>query len=129
MTTWGLRWASPNPGLRTQVELRGGDASGLLNLFGKGLALPSQRIAAEETPPALLQVQPACSCGNEDVMDARMPFQPGTRLETVVTGEIIADDEDLPRGIVGFNVWKPRDVPLGVARSSTPGQFLAIAYA
>jgi hypothetical protein len=117
MTTWGLRWASPHPGLSTQVELRGGDTGGLRDLLGRGLALPSERIAAEEPPPALLQIEPACSSGNEDVMDARMPFQPSARLETGVTGEIIADDEDLPRGIVGFDVGEQSNIALRVARS------------
>jgi hypothetical protein len=104
MTTWGLRWASPNPGLRTQVELRSGDARGLLNLFGIGKTLPGERIAAEETPPALLQVEPAGPGGDEDVMDAWMPFERGARLETVVTTQIITDDEDIPRGIVSLNI-------------------------
>ncbi len=75
----------------------------------------AERIAAEEAPPPLLEIEPAGAGGNEDVMDARILFQPGTRLQAVVTGEIIADDEDLPRGIVGFNVGKQGDVPLGVA--------------
>ncbi len=48
-----LRWASPDPGLGPQVELRGGDAGRLRNLLGRGLALPGERIAAEEPPPAL----------------------------------------------------------------------------
>ena len=57
-----------------------------------------------------------------------MPFQPGACLETVVTTEIIGDDVEVSRWIVGLNVGKPRDVALGVARGSTPGQCLAIAH-
>jgi hypothetical protein len=48
-----LRWASPDPGLGTSIELRGGDAGSLRDLFGIGKALASERIAAEEPPPAL----------------------------------------------------------------------------
>src|SRR5438132_1168417 len=79
--TRGLRRASPDPGLGPQVELSGGDARGLLDLLGIGKTLPGERIAAEEPPPTLLQVEPARSGGDEDVMDARMFNQPGARLE------------------------------------------------
>src|SRR6266516_103913 len=53
MTTRSLGWASPNPGLSTQVELSGRDAGGLLNLGWIGKALPGKGITAEEPPPAL----------------------------------------------------------------------------
>jgi hypothetical protein len=128
MTTRCLRWAPPDPGLGPQVKLRCCDASGLFDFLRIGKALASKRITAEEAPPALLQVEPACPCRNKDVMEARMLFQPGTRLETVLTGEIIADDEDITRGIVGFNVGEQSDVALGVARSRAASEFLAIAY-
>jgi len=45
-----------------------------------------------------------CPGWNEDVMDAWMPFEPGARLETVVTGKIIGDDKDVTRRMVGFDV-------------------------
>ncbi len=99
-----LRWATPHPGLGSPVELSGGDTRGLLDFLGIGETLTSEGIAAEEAPPALLQIQPARACRNEDLMDARMPFQPGTRLETVMTAEIIRDDENVAAGIVGFDV-------------------------
>jgi hypothetical protein len=47
---------TPDPRFGSPVELRGRDARGLLNLVRIGKALSSQRIAAEEPPPALLQV-------------------------------------------------------------------------
>jgi len=79
---------TPDPGLSPQVELPGGDAGGLLDLIGRGLALPSQRIAAAQAPPALLQVQPAGAFGNEDLLEPRMLGQPGAGLGTVVAGEV-----------------------------------------
>jgi hypothetical protein len=51
--------SAPDPGIGSPVELSRGDAGGLLNLIGEGLALASQRIATEKAPPALLQVEPA----------------------------------------------------------------------
>jgi len=69
-----LRWAAPDPRLGAQIELLGGNARGLFDLLGIGKTLTSQRIAAEEPPPAFLQIEPARSRRNEDVMDAWMPF-------------------------------------------------------
>ncbi len=107
--------ASPDPGLRPQVELSSSNAGGLRDLLGIGKALPGQRITAEEAPPPLLQIEPTCPGRDEDVVDARMRFEPGARLETVMAAEIIADDEDIADGIVGFDVGKQGDVALGVA--------------
>ena len=107
--------ASPDPGLRPQVELSSSNAGGLRDLLGIGKALPGQRITAEEAPPPLLQIEPTCPSRDEDVVDARMRFEPSARLETVMAAEIIADDEDVAGGIVGFDVGEPRDVALGVA--------------
>ncbi len=119
---------TPDPGFGPPVELLGSNAGGLLDLFGVGEALPSERIAAEEPPPALLQIEPARSCRNEDVMDAWMPFQPGTRLQTVVAAEIVADDEDIAAGVVRFNIGQQSNVAFRVARSRTARQLLAIAH-
>jgi hypothetical protein len=56
------------------VELRRSHTSGLLDFVSVGKALPGQRIVAEEPPPALLQVEPAVSCRNENVVEAWMRF-------------------------------------------------------
>jgi hypothetical protein len=64
---------TPDPRFGSPVELSRRDASGLLNFIGIGKALPSQGIASEEAPPALLQVQPTGSLGNEDVVETWMP--------------------------------------------------------
>src|SRR5439155_8136972 len=95
---------SPHPGFGSQIELSGRDAGGLLNLIGIGKALSSQRITTEEAPPALLQVEPAGSFGNEEVVNAGVLGQPGAGLSAVMAAEIISNDEDVPGRIVGFNV-------------------------
>ena len=115
ITARDLRWASPDPGLRPQVELSGGDASSLLNLLGSGKALPGEGVTAEEAPPALLQVEPARSRGNEDVMEAGMLLQPGARLQAAMAAEIVRDHENVSRWIIGLNVCQQSDVALGVA--------------
>ncbi len=123
-----LRQASPHPGLGPQVELRGRHTSSLFDLFGIGKTLPGEGITTEESPPALLQIEPARPRGDKDLMDAWMPFQPGARLEAVMAAEVISDNEDLARQVVGFNVGQQGDVALGIARSRTSGHLLAIAH-
>ncbi len=115
MTTRSLGRASPDPGLGAEVELSRGDACGLLDFLGIGKTLSSQRIAAEESPPALLQIEPAGPSRNEDVMDARVLLQPGAGLKAGMTGEVIGDDEDVSRRIVSFDVGERGNVALGIA--------------
>jgi hypothetical protein len=49
---------SPDPGLGSSVELSRRNTGGLLDLLGIGKTLAGQRIAAEEPPPALLEIEP-----------------------------------------------------------------------
>ena len=79
---------SPNPGVGPQIELSGGHASGLLNLIGVGKALSSQGITTEEAPPAFLQIEPAGSFGDEDVVNAGMLGQPGAGFSAVMAAKI-----------------------------------------
>jgi hypothetical protein len=123
-----LRRASPDPGIGAPVELRSRDARGLFDLCGIGKTLPGERIAAEEPPPTFLQIEPTRSRRNEDMMDARMPFQPGARLQAGMTTEIITDDEDVAFGIVGFDVVQKRNVAFRVARSGAARQFFPIVH-
>lgn len=106
---------SPDPGLSSMIELSGGDAGSLLDLARIGKALSSKRITTEEAPPAFLQVEPARSRRNEDVMEARMLSHPSPRLSTVMAGEIVGDDVNVPAGIIGFDLLKQSDVVRGVA--------------
>ncbi len=55
--------------------------------------------------------------------------QPGARLQAIVTAQIVGDDEDISRRIVGFDVLEELDVVLGVPRRGASGDLLAIADA
>jgi len=92
-----------------------GHARGQVDLVGVGEGLAGQGLAAEEPPPAFLQVEPAGPSRNEDVLDARMPFEPGARLQAAMTAEIISDDEDVASWVIGFNIAQQGDVALGIA--------------
>ncbi len=110
------------------IELSGGYTRGLLNLISSGKALSSEGVAPKQTPPPLLQVEPAGSSRNEDVMEARMLDQPSAGLGTVVTGEVVGDEEDVARRIVGFDSSQQANVVRRVARGGASRQFLAIAH-
>lgn len=97
---WGLGQPSPDPGMSASVELLGGDSPRLIDLLGVGKALPGEGLVAEEPPPAFLQVEPTGSGWDEDVVQARMRLQPGARLQTVMTRQIIRDQVEVPLGIV-----------------------------
>ena len=94
----------PNPGPGAPIELSGGDAGRLLDFLGIGKTLPGERITAEEAPPALLQIEPTGSRGDEELMEAWMRFQPGTGLEAVMAASVIGDNEEVARGVIGLNV-------------------------
>ena len=121
--------STPDPRFGSLVELSGRDASGLFNLVRVGETLTRQAIATEQAPPALLEIEPAGSSGNEDVLQTRMVCEPGTCLQAVVTAEIVGDDENVPRRIVRFDVLEQLNVVLGITRGGASGQFLAIADA
>ncbi len=84
----GLGQSSPHPRFGSPVELGCSHTRRLLDLFGIRKTLPSEGIATEEPPPALLQIEPACAFGNEQMLKAWMLSQPGAGLSTVVTTEI-----------------------------------------
>jgi hypothetical protein len=63
------------------------------------------------------------------MLDAWMVCEPGVGLQTVMAAQIVRDDENIPRRIVGLDVFEQLDVILGVARSGTAGDLLAIAHA
>jgi hypothetical protein len=124
-----LKRSTPDPGIGSPIELSRGNPCSLLNLVGIGKALPGECIPSEEAPPALLEIEPAGSCGNEDVMEPRMLSHPGPRLSTVMAAEIIGDHEDVTSWIIGFDIGKESNVVRRVARGSASGQFLAIMHA
>ncbi len=107
--------ASPDPGSGSPVELGRRDMRCLLDLIGVSKTLSSERIAAEEPPPAFLQIQPAGSRRDKDVVEARMLGHPGACLSTVMAAEIIRDNKDVTPWIVSFDVGKQSDIVRGVA--------------
>ncbi len=124
----GFGKSPPDPRLSASIELSGRDASGLFDLVGIGKALPRKGIATEEPPPALLQIEPAGSCRNEDLVEARMLGQPGAGLGTGVARQVVGDDVDITARVIRLDVLQESNVACGVARSGTSGQLLAIAH-
>lgn len=117
---------SPDPGFGSVVELHGGHLHGPFNLISISKTLSSERITSEKAPPTLLQIQPTGSLGNKDVLEAWMIRQPSTSLQTIMTAEIVCDDEKVSCRIVRFDVFEELNGVLGIARSGTARDFLAI---
>jgi hypothetical protein len=120
--------ASPHPRLGSVIELRGGDLHRSLDLTGRGLALTSEGIATKQAPPALLQIEPACSLGDEHVLEARVLCEPGTRLLALLATQIVGNDEKVAGWIVRFDVLEQLDGGLGIARRRTSGHFFTVAH-
>ena len=100
------RRPTPDPRISAPIELSGRDAGSLFDLIIVSKTLACQGVTSEEAPPALLQVQPAGSFRDEDVVEARMLCQPGACLSTIVAGKVVSDDENVARRSVGFDVGK-----------------------
>lgn len=110
----GLGRPSPHPGLRAVVELNRRDLHGLLDFSRIGETLTRQRIAAEQAPPAFLEIEPAGALRDEDVLEARMVREPGAGLQTIMAAQVVGNDENVPRRIVGFDLFEQLNVILGV---------------
>jgi len=84
-------WATPDPRLGVPIELGGCQTHHVGDVFIVGEGLSGEGFAAEETPPALDQVQPGGADGDEGVLDARVSGQPVPNGTAAVTGEVVGD--------------------------------------
>ena len=107
--------SSPDPGPGPSVELHGGHAPGQVDFTRVGKALTSKGIAAEEPPPALLQIEPAGTFRDEHVVQTWVVCHPGTCLQAVMTTEVVRNHEDVAGGIVGFDQFEQLDVVRRIA--------------
>lgn len=62
------------------------------------------------------------------MLDAQMVRQPGARFQTVMTAQIIRDDENISDRIVGFDLFEQLNGVPGIARGRTPCDLLAITH-
>src|SRR5258708_6220716 len=115
----------PHPRLGSMVELYRSHLHGSFNLISIGETLPGKGITTEEPPPAFLEVEPTGTLGNEDVLNAWMIHQPGTGFQAVMAAEIVRDNENVPCGVVGFDVLEQFDIVLRIARSRAACDLLA----
>ncbi|GHO99831.1 hypothetical protein KSF_098790 [Reticulibacter mediterranei] len=52
--------------------------------------------------------------------------EPSTRLQAVMTAQVVGDNEDIAHGIVRFDLFEQFNVVLGIARCGTSGELFAI---
>src|SRR4051794_36648879 len=95
----GLRGTTPHPGLRPEVELFCGDPPSQFDLLGIGEALSPQSLAPKTaSTPRLLEVEPARPYGYEDLLHARVVFQPRPDGWALVTRKIVGDQVEVADG-------------------------------
>src|SRR4051794_24494208 len=125
--SWRWRWPSPDPGFGLAVELGGGQLGDPGDLARIGEGLPGQGVPAEIPPRGLRQVQPAGAFGDEYLLDARMPGQPGPGGQAGVAGQVVGDPRDRPGRIRLLQPGEKR-LPAGaVARRRAAGDRLPVA--
>jgi hypothetical protein len=66
------------------------------NIVLIGQRLPSERLAPEDAPPPLDQIEPGRSHRDEGVLDAGMGRKPLPDRATAVTGEVIGHQVEVP---------------------------------
>ncbi len=65
-------WSSPDPRFGSVIELHSNHLHGPFDLTSIGKTLARQGIATEESPPALLEIEPTRPFGDEDVLEPWM---------------------------------------------------------
>src|SRR5262249_31122529 len=118
------RWAPPDPGVGSGVEVLRGNARRLVDLLGIGEVLAGEGLAAEEAPRAFLQDEPAGPRRERDRVDARMLPQPLLDGRTGVAGEVVTDQVQVAGGIGGGERLEEVQIAGGVACGSGEGEFL-----
>jgi len=113
MQTWRT---SPDPRLLALIEFVGGNDRHLVDLVAIGEGLAGERLPPKETPPAFLQIEPAGTFGNKDLVNAGMSLQPRLNGWALVTGEIVRDEIQISLRIVLLDRIQQAQVAGGVAR-------------
>ena len=119
---------SPDPWFGSPIELSGSHVHHSLDLVGIGKTLSRERIATGEAPPALLQVEPTGTFGNEHVLEAWIVCQPDARLQAVMAASIGGENDHVSTRIIGFDGFEQFNIMRGMTRGCTSGQLFAIAY-
>jgi hypothetical protein len=88
------------------------------DLLGVGEGLAGERLAAEQTPPAFLQIEPAGARGDGHRAHAWMLPQPLLDGRAGVAGEVVADEIEVPVGIGRLQQREELEIANRVARGS-----------
>src|SRR5258706_3951296 len=121
-------WAAPDPGFGPGIEVFGRHPCCQIELLGVGEGLAGERLAAEEAPPAFLQVQPAGPRRDRDGMRARVLRQPLLDGPTGMAGEIVAHEIQLALRMGRIQQLEELEVADGVARGRSEGEFVAVTH-
>ena len=126
MQTWRT---SPDPRLLAPIEFVGRNDRHLVNLVAISESLTGERLPPKESPPTFLQIEPAGTFGNKDLMNAGMSLQPRHNRRALVAGEIVGDEVQISHGIVLLHGIQQTQVASSVARACGQGPFVPISNA
>ena len=110
------------------MALLGGYPRGQLDLLRIGEALSSQSLASKQPPPRLLEIEPARSYWDEDLLHPRVVLQPLSNGRALVTRKVVGDQVQLADGVRLGNRFEQLQVAFGVARRGSECESFAVAY-
>jgi hypothetical protein len=122
------RRAAPDPRLGVPIELGSCQTHHVGDVLMVGEGLSSKGFAAEQTPPALDQVEPGGAHRDEDLLEPRMRGQPVANGTAAVTGEVVGDEVEIPVGKGVVQPLQQRKVAGGIAREGGLRQRLPVLY-
>jgi hypothetical protein len=125
-----LEWRreSPDPGRGAGIEVLRGDPRGQIDRLGVDEGLASEGLAAEETPPTFLQIEPAGTGRERHRMHAWVSREPLLDGGAGVAGESGTDQVQLAGGIGRVQQREEREVTDRLARRRRAGQFLSVTH-
>src|SRR5687767_379533 len=110
------------------VELLGSYPGGQLDLLRIGEALPCQSLASKQPPPSFLEVEPARTYGDEDLLHPRVVLQPLSYGRTLVARKIVGYQVEVADRVCLGNRFEQSQVAFGVARGSAEREGLAVSH-
>lgn len=114
---WGTSRSTPHPRLGTTVQLLRRNLGRVFDLVSVCEGLSGKCLASEQTPPGLLQIQPAGTFRDKDLMHSRMRRQPLPNRLTCMTRQIVSDQIQLAFWVCGINRIQEPQITSRVTRA------------
>jgi len=108
--------------------LLGSYPRGRLDLSSIGEALSCQGFSSKQSPPPLLQVEPARPNGYKNLLHSRVVLQPLSDGRTLVARKVVSDQIKVAGRVCLGNRFEQPQVPFGIARGSSERESLTVSH-